>query len=256
MSDLDRKIKESKNVILDSQVNNPTQIYHNVIYKEINKKRKLLKLNPTMFIRFAMIILMIVTISVSSVAIYKTAQRQPIIINPIISGVTGIDGLEIKDQMMKFSSEKQLESFIKNSSYTFEYDVDSDVMSPGESGLAGPQGEKGESGVVTDREYITNIQEEKVDEADIVKVNGDYIYYIPYSTYSSYYSDESFKKMYVFKAKGNTIEVVKKINYITEETEIAKEQYASVKQFKISKPRDLFPISILNIYQYMTQPRR
>lgn len=234
MSDFEKRLKESKNEIIDSQINNPKEIYQ----KAVSNKKTIFKFNYNLFLKFAMIVLMIITISISGVAIHKSNQEKPIVINPIINiDTNNFNELLQKDEMMQFSNKKQIETLIKASSISldFVYDLSEEVnVSPGE---AGP---KGDSGVDSDREYNTNIQEENVDEADIVKVNGDYIYYIPYSSYSSYYSDESYKKLYVLKAEGNSLKKIKEINYVTESKEIGKDENAIVTEYKTTKPKDLF----------------
>lgn len=234
MSDFEKRLKESKNEIIDSQINNPREIYQ----KAVSNKKTIFKFNYNLFLKFAMIVLMIITISISGVAIHKSNQEKPIVINPIINiDTNNFNELLQKDEMMQFSNKKQIETLIKASSISldFVYDLSEDVnVSPGE---AGP---KGESGVDSDREYNTNIQEENVDEADIVKVNGNYIYYIPYSSYSSYYSDESYKKLYVLKAEGNSLKKIKEINYVTESKEIGKDENAIVTEYKTTQPKDLF----------------
>lgn len=234
MSDFEKRLRESKNEIIDSQINNPKEIYQ----KAVSNKKTIFKFNYNLFLKFAMIVLMIITISISGVAIYKSNEEQPIVINPIINiDTNNFNELLQKDEMMQFSNKKQIETLIKASSVSldFVYDLSEDVnVSPGE---AGP---KGDSGVDSDREYNTNIQEENVDEADIVKVNGDYIYYIPYSSYSSYYSDESYKKLYVLKAEGNSLKKIKEINYVTESKELGKDENAIVTEYKTTQPKDLF----------------
>ena len=234
MSDFEKRLKESKNEIIDSKINNPKEIYQ----KAVSNKKTIFKFNYNLFLKFAMIVLMIITISISGVAIYKSNEEQPIVINPIINiDTNNFNELLQKDEMMQFSNKKQIETLIKASSISldFVYDLsEDDNDSPGE---AGP---KGESGVDSDREYNTNIQEENVDEADIVKVNGNYIYYIPYSSYSSYYSDESYKKLYVLKAEGNSLKKIKEINYVTESKEIGKDENAIVTEYKTTQPKDLF----------------
>ena len=234
MSDFEKRLKESKNEIIDSKINNPKEIYQ----KAVSNKKTIFKFNYNLFLKFAMIVLMIITISISGVAIHKSNQEKPIVINPIINiDTNNFNELLQKDEMMQFSNKKQIETLIKASSISldFVYDLSEEVnVSPGE---AGP---KGDSGVDSDREYNTNIQEENVDEADIVKVNGNYIYYIPYSSYSSYYSDESYKKLYVLKAEGNSLKKIKEINYVTESKEIGKDENAIVTEYKTTQPKDLF----------------
>ena len=240
MSDFEKRMKESKNEIIESNINNPKEIYHKVIDKQ-SKKSKILQFNFNLFMRFAMMLLMIVTITVSSIAIYKHNEEKSTIINPIINiDTNNFNELLQKDEMMQFSNKKQIETLIKASSISldFVYDLSEDVnVSPGESG---PKGEAATPGVDSDREYNTNIQEENVDEADIVKVNGNYIYYIPYSSYSSYYSDESYKKLYVLKAEGDSLKKIKEINYVTESKEIGKDENAIVTEYKTTQPKDLF----------------
>ena len=234
MSDFEKRLKESKNEIIDSQINNPKEIYQ----KAVSNKKTIFKFNYNLFLKFAMIVLMIITISISGVAIHKSNQEKPIVINPIINiDTNNFNELLQKDEMMQFSNKKQIETLIKASSISldFVYDLSEDVNVSPEVGAP-----KGDSGVDSDREYNTNIQEENVDEADIVKVNGNYIYYIPYSSYSSYYSDESYKKLYVLKAEGNSLKKIKEINYVTESKELGKDENAIVTEYKTTQPKDLF----------------
>lgn len=234
MSDFEKRLRESKNEIVESKLNNPKELYQ----KAVANKKPISNFNYNLFLKFAMIILMIITISISGVAIYKSNQEKPIVINPIINiDTNNFNELLQKDEMLQFSDKKQIETLIKASSISldFVYDLNEDVNVSPE--VAGP---KGESGVDSDREYNTNIQEEDVDEADIVKVNGDYIYYIPYTSYSSYYSDESYKKLYVLKAEGDSLKKIKEINYVTESKEIGKDENAIVTEYKTTQPKDLF----------------
>ena len=87
MNDFERKIKDSKKEITESNINNPKELYQKATSKKINNK---FIFNYTMVIRFAMILLMVATIITSSVAIYKNNQEKPpVIINQIINVIKG-----------------------------------------------------------------------------------------------------------------------------------------------------------------------
>ena len=104
------------------------------------------------------------------------------IINQIINVIKGEE--EATSEVVKFDNVNQSKKLVSEagSDIVLSPDVENDFSeslgSPGESVSSPTVGLPG--GTTSDREYQTNIQEENVDEADIVKVNGDYIYYIPY----------------------------------------------------------------------------
>lgn len=240
MNDFERKIKDSKKEITESNINNPKELYQKATSKKINNKSIF---NYTMVIRFAMILLMVATIITSSVAIYKNNQEKPpVIINQIINVIKGEE--EATSEVVKFDNVNQIKKLVSEAGSDIvlspgdENDLSESLGSPGESVSSPTVGLPG--GTTSDREYQTNIQEENVDEADIVKVNGDYIYYIPYSSYSVYYDNPDYCKLYIFKAVNNTVELVKSIDYYSSKREVANNGEAIVTEHKLSKPQDMF----------------
>ena len=66
--------------------------------------------------------------------------------------------------------------------------------------------------------FTTNIQVENVDEADIVKVNGDYIYYVTkaYNNYSytlNTSTQYSKNALYILKANNEKLDIVKEFSF-------------------------------------------
>lgn len=259
MGDLRRKIKESKKVIENSRVNNPNELYSR---SQDTKKEKSFIFNSNLILKYVLIFLMIVTISVSSVAIYKTSNSS--------GGNTGLFG---DDEPEHFSGVLNTTSLTQLKNIVNGYYAPTDSNDLLEGGLG--QGEKGDAagdsfvdedmGIIgsgptysgsgsivsgdinVDRIYGTNIQDKAVDEADIVKVNGDYIYYIPtipryYSNSNGYFElvDEVPSCMYILKAQGDDIEVVSEISMDTEKKRVAGNSEVEVYEYKISKPKDLY----------------
>jgi len=240
MKDFERKIKDSKIEIIESKVNNPKELYQ----KAINKTNHKINLfNRTMIIRYAMILLMLVTITISGIAIYKSGQELPPIINQIVNIFEGDDISDLEtNEIIKLQNINQIKKVINTSKNDLNYEILDEVIA-GEKGDLGDfeSSSSGNPGSLdTDREYQTNVQEENVDEADIVKVNGNYIYYIPYTSYSTNYSYDEYSVLYILKVKNDTVNLVKKINFATEEKEIAKNSVASVFEQKKTNPMDLF----------------
>lgn len=240
MNNLDNKIKESKNVIEESNINNPDEIYTNVQKKyeyenKDNKNNKVKILIDSKYIfRFCLIALLLITITITSMAIYSVNTPKVIVKdkNTLTSGLSQ----KLSNKVQNVSSELQLRKVLLNS---LIYEEDN-MIAGGDSSMS--PGDSVHPDVDIEHSYNTNIQVDGIDEGDIVKVNGNYIYYVT-NEGAEYSSSETITRsqnaLYILKANGNSIDAIKTILFPKEEREIAKNEEATVIEYSTYIPEEL-----------------
>lgn len=194
MLDLEKKIKNSKNTIVESSKYNPKQLYE---YAKMKEEKEVLKFSINKCI---LVIPSIILICVLTLTIFLLHG----------DNIKHIDKTtNMNKEFKQFETVEELKEYINNSTKGFSL-IDGEL-----------NGEKDDladiEGVSTDSNYNTNIQVENVEEADIVKVKGDYIYYISQS--NKYYNDKN--NLYVLKKIGDNLEVIKKVIFGKAVNEIA-----------------------------------
>ena len=239
-NELDNLIRDSKEVIETSQRNNAKEIYQ--LSKDVNEKKEEVKVrknnffSSVRFLRFAsmafltlfIVVLILVIVFYNNRVNYITnityvngeGSSETLVTSKDVKNtrfsrnVTSID--ELKSIVNKTTNEIggriRLDGLIiKADSYTSIASIDTeDSVEYYPAGSVPLYSDK--SGSI----YKTNNQEEEADEADIVKVNGNYIYYLPYNANSrSYVSKKTDinKYVYIIKADEGKMEVVKRIGF-------------------------------------------
>ena len=254
MDYLDKKIKESKNAIEESSISNPSHIYAKV--NNNNQKVNILKSN--LFIKYAICCLLIVAITVCMIAILKGPNEFGIIVG---NESGNLDVSETySDGLKKVTSIDEIKNLVlnaTNSNVSIPNDgaVDEDLKvessSPSYSGgIAGSINPD----INTEHIYNTNNQVANVDEADIVKVNGDYIYYVTRAKYYYEYKniDDTIKHqlskncLYILKANGDSLDIVKEITF--EDTE---EVVSSNEEAKVIEESSHYPLDVLFTEKYI-----
>lgn len=250
MGDLNKKIKDSKSVIEQSGLNNPNELYN----KALNcKKENVFKFRYSMLLKYSFMLLLMAVVSVSSIVIYKSFyMEQP-------SGPT--------KQILNIKSVEEIKELIDYSNSNSSSSVKGDKGDPGSSGAEWGSSsidpgmtvypsiefDKSDSGLTgdlnIDRVYETNNQEKNVDEADIVKVKGEYIYYIPsiHKGYTPNYELKQFEYttfneycVYIFKETDDGIEIVNKIILEYEDKLITENKDVKAYERKTSTPNNLY----------------
>jgi len=223
MDDLYNKIKESKDRIEESKINNPDEIYSKA-FKNKNKENKTI-FNRTMILRLVSCLALVFIVLVSFVSINETNKQ------------------ESEEGLVTFSSKKEIERLIKRSFSNSNGFLDGIFDSTNGTDIEEALPEKNES--TSDKEYETNNQVEGVDEADRIKVNGDYIYYVTIKTYKRDYEskqtvDMSEKCLYILKTIGDDIEIVKEITFNDTEKLISSDNKELIYEITNYNPIDMF----------------
>lgn len=263
MDDLEKKLKELKNEIKPSVKNNPAEIYSKFVsmnQKEEKNQKKLFG-NLNLMMKYVVSVLLIVCITVASISIllHKGNKNYTFIYNEESKG----NYLPADNSIKQVTSFEELKMIIDNSSSTSSNITDG-LIEPGfkEEDFEFNEGLDSDMGVVTgtpsytmgsidiaidtDRDYSTNNQVEGVEEADIVKVNGDYIYYIPRpndSFYNLYYSSGSLpvdNVVYILKARMRTVDVTHKFVYEASRVLVEEDEEAKVYDCSYTIPQDLY----------------
>lgn len=235
MNDFDREIKKSKECIEKSMMNNPQDIY---MSSNKTEKRKFSAFKTKMAFKYAVCLLIIAMVSVLCIVLLNddNHEKEDEFIVPPIS--------ENDNEIIKISSKKQIQELLENSSSeTNKNDAPEEDSSDDEN-----IGESGGDG------YQTNNQIANVDEPDIVKVNGDYIYYITsgYRTYSGGIKKFGKNCLYILKANGNSVDIIKEIILEPEEKILTENYEAKVYDVYSYKPIDILYTDKYLILKYST----
>lgn len=257
MDYFDKKIKDSKKAIEESQNNNPSQIYSKV--STTKEKFNILKSN--LFMKYAICILLVIAITVGMISILRGPNNIGIIVGNESGGNLDVDEI-YGDDIKNVASIDEIRNLVLNASSSGvstpgdgAVDEDFSVESSPSYGNAWGEAELIKPDINIDREYNTNVQVENVDEGDIVKVNGDYIYYVTRAKYAWDYSNGysnpikhqlSENCLYILKANGDSIDIVKKITF--EDTE---EVVNSNHEAKVIEESSHYPIDVLYTDKYI-----
>ena len=214
MSEFDDKIRKSKNAIEESNINNPSFIYNQVKEKEMVS-------NTRFSFRRALAPSLAILLLVGFMAIVFIVHSQRFDLDSIDRNTDAIRTISSMEeyQALHYARAAKFRSYTKG--YMDE-----------ENGDTGSPGETSDSPV-----YETNNQEEEVNEADIVKVDGDYIYYIP--AVFDYYGGKS---NYVYKLKGQEKECVieASIEFAPSKTFAGEDNDSKLYDHVTPVPRDMF----------------
>lgn len=255
MGDLNKKIKDSKSVIEQSGLNNPNELYN----KALNcKKENVFKFRYNILLKYAFMLLLMVVVSISSIVIYKSFyMEQPSGPTHIEEGdnkqILNIKSVEEIKELIDYSNSNSSSSSGKGDPGSSGAEWGSSSIDPGMTVYPSIEFDKSDSGLTgdlnIDRVYETNNQEKNVDEADIVKVKGEYIYYIPtvHKGYTPNYELKRFEYttfneycVYIFKETDDGIEIVNKIILEYEDKLITENKDVKAYERKTSTPNNLY----------------
>lgn len=232
MDDLSNKIKKSKNNIKPSRINNPDEIYYNVLRdSEYANKKDKCKVN----------------IDFSRRLIFNALTCLILVFGIFVTVFAITNKHDNKEEgLVTFSSRKEIERTIKKS-FNTSNGIFNGILNKFDSIVNGDDIEESipEADSPTDETYETNNQVNGVDEADIVKVNGDYIYYI--STIMNMYNYDtkienpiSENCLYILKATNDDVELLKKIQFGATEKLISEDNIEYIYECSTHTPIDLF----------------
>ena len=184
MDDLKNEFRMMKQSIEKSMVDNPNQIYQRFLESQKSKKEPNLFRNVFLWKRIAMIVLLVnIIIGIGVFAKYRNMKGN--LTTKVVFGDTSGNSDIHQDarRVTSLSKIKQLfdnaDNFKPNPPTTNPPTTGNPALDPTYSALNPDYSVDMSSHYLdTNRTYMTNTQEEGIDEADIVKVNGDYIYYI------------------------------------------------------------------------------
>ena len=204
MDDLKNEFRMMKQSIEKSMVDNPNQIYQRFLESQKSKKEPNLFRNVFLWKRIAMIVLLVnIIIGIGVFAKYRNMKGN--LTTKVVFGDTSGNSDIHQDarRVTSLSKIKQLfdnaDNFKPNPPTTNPPTTGNPALDPTYSALNPDYSVDMSSHYLdTNRTYMTNTQEEGIDEADIVKVNGDYIYYIKNRT------------LYILKTEAGKMEIVKK----------------------------------------------
>lgn len=228
MDNFERKIRDSKNVI------RPKELDSDKIYSKASTYRKFsIKdlFTPRLVVKYLLMILVIGIAFGSGLLINNHNSHE----NPINHGnepqiiddsgknqtITPIERLDLNEtavssEYLKFTNEEDLIQYLKSSKSSYSYrDGAKGVISDETVNVEGTAAEPTNSDVV-ESDYQTNVQVEGVDEADIVKVIKNKIFYLPTcsESYRIHMLEEVDDKLFLRKTikYGKSEEVIKTVN--------------------------------------------
>ena len=217
MEDFEKKIKDSQEVIEPSRVNNSDAIYQKS-QESVKIKRSLKEIvNLKLVVKFAILLLFVGLVFFSGVFVSNALREKNNKGNFDVERVTK-SNQETPLSFGSFESEEQLISYLSNNmtnqsqggSGWFLMGGDEAIQSNSSPTVASPAPKTSDIKVNENLEYQTNTQVENVDEADVVKVHGKNIFYLPNA--GSYYSASS-NNLYMFTETNGKLKLVKTINY-------------------------------------------
>ena len=249
-NDLDKGLRNSREEIEESKKNNAYEIYELAKAKEVNKVNifssiRFYKL-ASAFMMVALIVVVVVFASINTklktkprnVIYYEGTSSTNASANLASNQSEAITSLDSLKEMVNVSTFDQV---IKTSSSIGWLELDEAAAT-----TASIKADSGAPGNATST-YRTNNQVDNVDEADIVKVYGDTIFYIPAYDSNSYrfyyYSDgKNLNPLYVYVLKTNdqNVSIEKKIEYSYNCEFMLGNEEASIYKYTYSVPMDLY----------------
>ena len=246
MTDFEEKIRDSKNCIEDSSVHNPKEIYQKSLSVKPRFKLKDF-LKPRLIVRyvvFALAVLASFTWGMTLVknnnedrVIYHQDENGDIIINRVINNKENTPL-----SFVKFKTEEELLEYLTNSKGSTTqsgikqrgsgwFSLNDEQMAEAEPTNSDTQyAPKGES----DSTYKTNVTVENVDEADIVKVIGNHIFYLPSVKY-----DEN-NKVHMLEEENGVLKLIKTIEFNKEKELIKTENGYNLLQVEDDFAQNLY----------------
>ena len=220
MSEFDDKIRRSKNAIEESNINNPSFIYNQVKEKEMNYK-------PQLNFKRALASSLAILLMIGIMTVVFIVNNRGFDLDSIDRNNLDIRTISSTDEYQAIHNARVAK--IRSSANGY---YDEEASEKGETGAPGEAQIQSESSV-----YETNNQEKEVNEADIVKVDGDYIYYIP--AVIDYYGGKS---NYVYKLKGQENECVIEgsIEFTPSKTFASEDNDSRLYNHVTPVPRDMF----------------
>ncbi len=220
MSEFDDKIRRSKNAIEESNINNPSFIYNQVKEKEMNYK-------PQLNFKRALASSLAILLMIGFMTVVFIVNNRGFDLDSIDRNNLDIRTISSIDEYQAIHNARVAK--IRSSANGY---YDEEASEKGDTGAPGEAQIQNESPV-----YETNNQEKEVNEADIVKVDGDYIYYIP--AVFDYYGGKS---NYVYKLKGQEKECVIEgsIEFTPSKTFASEDNDSKLYNHVTPVPRDMF----------------
>ena len=218
MNEFDDKIRRSKSAIEESNINNPSFIYNQVKEKEMNYK-------PQLNFKRALTSSLAILLMIGIMTVVFIVNNRGFDLDSIDRNT---DAIRTISSMKEYQAlhDARVAKIRSYELYDESAEPKAETAAPGEAQI------QSESPV-----YKTNNQEEEVNEADIVKVDGDYIYYIP--AVFDYYSGKS---NYVYKLKGQENECVIEgsIEFTPSKTFAGEDNDSKLYNHVTPVPRDMF----------------
>ena len=246
MEDFEKKIKDSKEVIEPSKKNNAGEIYE--ITKTNIKTRRSIKdlFTFRLVIKYAVFLLFIALVFTSGIFVsnalrdknkvpYRTDENGNIIVEKVDNKNNDkpltFGSFETEDELISYLSNNQVNVQTGSNGGWFTMDEEKATSASIQNATASVK----EFNV----SYTTNTQVENVDEADIVKVHGNNIFYLPYGGINYYNNDVN--KVYMFTEVNGELKLAKTIEYTKKIEELKKydETYSEVKVTN-KRPLDLY----------------
>lgn len=226
MDKFKERIKNSKKAIEPSQKNNPNQLYQLNKFKMANKKPKF---NLSLGLNFVLVTTLVIVLTIGGIGLFnnkvepngKENQNNQNVINPNTPTTNTGD-------FIKVNSLQELKTLLSDGNLEFNDSFDEDLdspevevpTSPGEPSYGIVGGVSPDINVIIpsikEEVYETNTQVNGVDEADIVKVNGKFIYYISRKT----------KMLHILKTNEEQVTEIKNYSFSKEEVVISENEEA------------------------------
>lgn len=228
MDELERKIVESKKVIGSCELN------PNDIFIQATTKTNHNVFNNIRALRLLSGILSILVLVFIGVLIFK--DKGNIVIN---SDGDFLINEAYENEIVKIDNLNTLKKLVSqveyDGGYFWDEELDADFPTSDDDSITG-------STVKPDDGYITNVQIDGVDEEDIVKVNGEYIYYLTRE------KTEGFGKnaLYIFKASNGKLDTVKVVEFDSNSKVVAQNIDA-----KIIENYSYIPLSLYYTDKYL-----
>lgn len=234
MDDLKNEFEIMKQSIEKSKLDNPNQIYHQFQESQQSKKRWMIFKKTLLYKHIALIVLVLHI--VMGIGIYMKYQNMKgNLTTKVVFGDTSANEKLHQDARRATSLSEIKQLFMDAKNYQKEEPNKSWDISIGGNALDVVFGSSqvpdttvlpsiSQQDSLVDRTYLTNTQEEGVEEADIVKINGDYIYYISITN----------NTLYILQTNKGEIRVIKQHYFSTQQR---KEKNA---KYELIYPIDLY----------------
>lgn len=211
MDDLKNEFEIMKQSIEKSELDNPNQIYFQFQESQQSKKKWMIFKKALLYKHIALIVLVLHI--VMGIGIYMKYQNMKgNLTTKVVFGDTSANKKLHQDAKRATSLSEIKQLFMDAKNYQKE-DLNVDVDISFGTSQCPPS-----SSLQQDRTYLTNTQEEGVEEADIVKINGDYIYYISIAK----------DTLYILQTNKGEIRVIKQHSFSIQQRKEKNAQYGSI----------------------------